>query len=480
MVKGKQAAKRGNFPTVEQISSDSITQLAQKYWSKDGKKLKFDPKVIEQIYKEEIKGNKFSVRRLMLLEFSQYLERYLWPSFNAGKASLSHLLSIMVVVNEKFREGVPPWGVFKSKPEEFSGFFLRLLDVCLIDDEKVLSFREHTIVLIFMIHLFNSLEMDLIRENVQHLVSIPMWRCLLPGRLEQELKSVPKYRKFWTHLKKKDENLDEATKAQQEKTRVFLSKLIHKFLEILKSIPATGAADVDKIHYCERFLELLIDLEALLPTRRFFNTVLDDHHLVVKCRLSNLTKREEEGKLFNQLLDILKFYTGFEINDVSGMPLTDHEMVDNHYNKMASLQRAVFKYFPELHEFAMSNIAGIDTRDALLKHFGQLSNKTLHKVAAYLKLLPSPDEKAQEEDREFLLEMLVSRHEKRLSQIDAINDMPLYPTEQILWDENVVPTEFYSGEGRIPESHTILKTINSPTTDPSCPVACYMVLLYKC
>ncbi|EDO34933.1 predicted protein [Nematostella vectensis] len=423
MVKGKQAAKRGNFPTVEQISSDSITQLAQKYWSKDGKKLKFDPKVIEQIYKEEIKGNKFSVRRLMLLEFSQYLERYLWPSFNAGKASLSHLLSIMVVVNEKFREGVPPWEVFKSKPEEFSGFFLRLLDVCLIDDEKVLSFREHTIVLIFMIHLFNSL-----------------------GRLEQELKSVPKYRKFWTHLKKKDENLDEATKAQQEKTRVFLSKLIHKFLEILKSIPATGAADVDKIHYCERFLELLIDLEALLPTRRFFNTVLDDHHLVVKCRLSNLTKREEEGKLFNQLLDILKFYTGFEINDVSGMPLTDHEMVDNHYNKMASLQRAVFKYFPELHEFAMSNIAGIDTRDALLKHFGQLSNKTLHKVAAYLKLLPSPDESAQEEDREFLLEMLVSRHEKRLSQIDAINDMPLYPTEQILWDENVVPTEFYSGE----------------------------------
>ncbi|EDO30755.1 predicted protein [Nematostella vectensis] len=67
----------------------------------------------------------------------QYLERYLWPSFNAEKASLSHLLSIMVVVNEKFREGVPPCEVFKSKPEEFSGFFLRLLDVCLIDDENV-------------------------------------------------------------------------------------------------------------------------------------------------------------------------------------------------------------------------------------------------------------------------------------------------------------------------------------------------------
>lgn len=25
--------------------------------------------------------------------------------------------------------------------------------------------------------------------------------------------------------------------------------------------------------------------------------------------------------------------------------------------------------------------------------------------------------------------------------------MPLYPTEEIIWDENIVPTEFYSGDG---------------------------------
>ncbi len=25
--------------------------------------------------------------------------------------------------------------------------------------------------------------------------------------------------------------------------------------------------------------------------------------------------------------------------------------------------------------------------------------------------------------------------------------MPLYPTEKIIWDENIVPTEYYSGEG---------------------------------
>lgn len=25
--------------------------------------------------------------------------------------------------------------------------------------------------------------------------------------------------------------------------------------------------------------------------------------------------------------------------------------------------------------------------------------------------------------------------------------MPLYPTEEIIWDENIVPTEYFSGEG---------------------------------
>ncbi|MEQ2256956.1 hypothetical protein ILYODFUR_029402, partial [Ilyodon furcidens] len=41
----------------------------------------------------------------------------------------------------------------------------------------------------------------------------------------------------------------------------------------------------------------------------------------------------------------------------------------------------------------------------------------------------------------------VSRHERRISQIEQLNQMPVYPTEKIIWDENIVPTEYYSGEG---------------------------------
>lgn len=71
-----------------------------------------------------------------------------------------------------------------------------------------------------------------------------------------------------------------------------------------------------QVHYCERFLELITDLEALLPTRRFFNTVLDDCHLVVRCQLSNLVNRPE-GHLFCQvkfLFILLLIYPSSALN----------------------------------------------------------------------------------------------------------------------------------------------------------------------
>ena len=72
------------------------------------------------------------------------------------------------------------------------------------------------------------------------------------------------------------------------------------------------------------------------------------------------------------MLERLKFYSGFEINDQTGSSLTDHEMTDIHYNKITSLQRAAFKLFPDLRSFALSNVASVDTRHTLSKHFGAL------------------------------------------------------------------------------------------------------------
>ncbi|RVW89794.1 Intron-binding protein aquarius [Vitis vinifera] len=48
---------------------------------------------------------------------------------------------------------------------------------------------------------------------------------------------------------------------------------------------------------------------------------------------------------------------------------------------------------------------------------------------------------------DFLIEVMVSFFEKQQSQKEAINALPLYPNEQIMWDESLVPSINYSGEG---------------------------------
>lgn len=70
---------------------------------------------------------------------------------------------------------------------------------------------------------------------------------------------------------------------------------------------------------------------------------------------------------------MLKFYCGFEINDHAGSALTDHEMTEIHYDRITSLQRAVFKHYKnEMIDFAMSNVANVDTREKLTKYFKKL------------------------------------------------------------------------------------------------------------
>ena len=31
--------------------------------------------------------------------------------------------------------------------------------------------------------------------------------------------------------------------------------------------------------------------------------------------------------------------------------------------------------------------------------------------------------------------------------MEELNEMPLYPTEDVIWNESIVPTEYFSGEG---------------------------------
>lgn len=143
----------------------------------------------------------------MMLEFNRYLENYLWPNFNEN-SSPAHLMSIIFLLNEKFRERIEVWKVFEANADNFPIFFNRVLVKCLeeidIYQASFSSIREQTALLIFLNNSFRSMEIEICRDQVKKLVSLSMWSCLQPKRRDQELNSIPEWKKYWKKLLKRD------------------------------------------------------------------------------------------------------------------------------------------------------------------------------------------------------------------------------------------------------------------------------------
>ena len=108
------------------ISADKLTKLAEANWSAralastGGKPPAYDAELVARVYREELGGGADkppTLRRVQLLEITQYLENYLWPHYAAGAAgpaAYEHLMSVVVMVNQKFREQVAGWTCFQQ------------------------------------------------------------------------------------------------------------------------------------------------------------------------------------------------------------------------------------------------------------------------------------------------------------------------------------------------------------------------------
>ncbi|PUZ40870.1 hypothetical protein GQ55_9G457000 [Panicum hallii var. hallii] len=462
------ASTGGASITLLDIQRDRLTRVAAEHWGTPAAASAFDADLVREIYATELRvegrGRKtVPLHRVMILEVSQYLENYLWPHFDPADASFEHVMSIILMVNEKFRENVAAWTCFHDRKDAFKGFLWRVLK--LKEEERTLNMAEKTNYLLFMINAFQSLEDELVRETILQLVSLKLWNTLSFGRLQMELCLNPELIKKWTKIKRREakeaKKADQPTNPSEMLENKFLRNLIEEFLEILDSKvilssqdggeesvlneSPSGQVDDSCVLYCERFMEFLIDMLSQLPTRRFLRPLVADVAVVAKCHLSALYTHEK-GRLFAQLVDLLQFYEGFEINDHSGTQLGDDDVLQAHYSRFQAFQLLAFKKVPKLRDFALSSIGSLHKRADLTKKLLVLSDVELQDlVCNKLKLISEKDPCSGR--RDFLIEVLVAFFEKRQSQKDAVNALPLYPNEQIMWDESLVPSINYSGEG---------------------------------
>lgn len=314
-----------------------------------------------------------------------------------------------------------------------------------------------------MIHCFQSLEDEKVRIPVLKLVSLPLWHSLSPGRVRMEFCQHPQLLDHWRKLLKREAREGKRGGAINVKEKLevrFLPNLLEEFLDILQSSvrsetdedhdmegegESTPAVDFDSQLFCERFAEFLIDLLSQLPTRRFVRALVEDRAIVVKSRLSALYAHPR-GALFRQLIDLLEFYQTYEINDQTGTQFSPEDVELNHSSRVHALQLRLFKSVPKLQSLALSNVGFVDKRNQLSKAISLLSAEELKDlVCRNLQLVSSEDPWTDRVD--FLKELLVTSFERRQSQRESINALPLYPNEKVMWDENLVPSINYTGAG---------------------------------
>ncbi|KAJ9131170.1 Pre-mRNA-splicing factor [Pleurostoma richardsiae] len=430
-------------PTTAELDGDAeFAQLAKQHWLKTTRrtaKVKVKNDVLKQEIWDGLEKEGFPLKSLLALESLQILENYLWPGYTED-ASNHHVLLIVLIIIIKRREHLETWDIFNDRPTDFSSLFRRILSMSL-DHTIPLAIRTH--ILSFVIHSFQSLDCGIVRKECAPLVSISVWHNIsTEKKRDEKLDEHAHLRKAWRAAAKRYDAADEATKARLRFERSWLFSLMLDFLNLVH----VENSKKDQVLYCERFVELLSDLQSQLPTRRYVNTVLQDLHILPALGLSPMFN-DEDNSLFRDLCAMLSHYTYFTIDDQTGAQQSKTQAYDRHCAKLANLQRTALKHFKEkLTVLALSNYGSIDRRSELESLLEPLTDDEVTELSAFLNLRTSyPGSTSLRVDRRFLTEVLLSNFERRKTFQETAQEMSIMPTEQSLFDQGLLRTDSYDG-----------------------------------
>ena len=488
--------------TVSDLLADTLTPLANSHWAPGQPfHLLFDAALIPTLYQQHIApataSSTAASSSLQVLELSAYLENYLWRHFPLPPnppASHEHLLSIVALVNEKFRSSLlQPFAALTGGVEGERKFGLLFKLLIELKHERDFSTHEATQFVLFFTHLFSSLEDAVVRRCALRLVSVLLWRGVGRSRRDDELRERGELRAVWRKVVRQCQSGKAAQATVDspslDSTAAFLPRLIREFVAILYSLQplelATSLPSASysaNLLYCHRFLELCTDLLSQLPTRRFVRTLLSDCHLIELCRLSPIAAASTADPLFLRLLDSLSAYHTFEVDDHTGDVLPAASVQRLSHERLERLQRLVWRGKEdefggeEVKRMALVNVASLDNRDRLMQWLRLMNVEQLRRLCARLHLLDEAEEERKEEQeveeevlrksmvtsaniislvppasyQDFLLSILCSYHLSHPPHHHQIDSLPLYPTEALLFDTSVLPASSTSYSGLTP------------------------------
>lgn len=463
-------------------------------WSSSIKK--FDVDVIKKVYENDIK--RLVHTKIQKLDQLGYLEQYLWTHFptpSSGKDDVGHILSILALFNEKFNESpsVALQLLFSSDEANNNSKFDLLFTKTIELVHSELSMEQKYVHISFFINILHRMEYPQVRENILKYFSLSIWENLSAYRLKEELAATPQLMKLWDQIQSQKVSEDvpveenKSAKGRKRKTPPTsstaknISTIVNTSPEVtwifqlltqfLHQIESNNVASVNtmEILYLQRFLEFLIDLLSQLSTRRFLNTLIDDMHVVLRCKRSEYYTSSNHVQ-FQRLVDLLEVNTLLEVNDQTGKAMSPTEVVSTHSTRVQQLQSLAFTDFqPKLRDLVFASLGQVSRHDFLQKQFLMLKTSELSRLTiqlgyiteAVLKQLETSirnrlntepsmdteiDDVVEQETVAFLQQLLFSKLVRRSTQLEEVNKLSLYPNETLLWDEQLVPrNQSYTG-----------------------------------
>lgn len=337
--------------------------------------------------------------------------------------------------------------IFKDRPADFSSLFRRILHMI---TEDALSITSRTTLLTYIIGAFQALDNGLVRKECAALVSIGIWHNLHSDQArEQRLGSSPQLAKAWRASEKRFDAADEETKVRLQSDRSWLYSLVTSMYDILYDTTKDGAEH--SLIYCERMLELLIDLLSQLPTRRYVNALLQDLNLVPVVTLSPMYA-DEDNSLLRDLLALLNHYINFPTEDHTGKEYSYAQSDVLHHERLAKLQQIALSSHPEkLKLLVLDNFSSLSQRVRLQRHIDVLSDDEMDAMCAALGLRTVYGNSGDlMQDRRSKLELLLAYHERTPTYQQSLRDMVLTPTETSLHETAILRTDDYDATRPLP------------------------------
>ncbi len=442
---GHSNTSRKFHPTVADIMTDSLVVLAQDLWVPGKARGPYQEDVVVKIYEEDLgKGSPSQETRgrIGVLDYSCYLENYLWPYWG-GRKCKAHALSIVLLTNEKFARGgydSEPW-VGSSEEEEEDNTnerkegkssatsktrFSSLLDV-LVDLylKGKLTMDEKGALVWFIVNAFQSLEKPAIRSAVLPLCSLALWGELSGQQRARLFLKYPVLGKAYSNLKKTAEG--------RTISPTKLSSFLHRLAsEVTALAEGTIKPNSSSSFFLARCVELFIDLLSQVPIRRFLRTILLNMCFLERLELSAMSGDGEEcggGVLFQTQVKHLGAILRFEVDDQSGKSLSSAAAAAAHHERIHRAQMVAFQDLRDaMPDFPLVSTAAAGKEEYLRSQLERLDEANVVLFATKLGFVDGDSTGLKLAKRSILNHLA-----ERPSPLCQVNSLALYPDEAELW-----------------------------------------------